>query len=142
MGKVDYMKHLATYVADCYQKKELLPSTTIECMEYTLKALLNEISKCVLYGAIFSFFHMLPDFLLAYAVFVTLRLFAGGIHCKTYWGCLIVSFIMITTCLLLPRAFPDSRVIMTGLSMISAICPLLWAPVTPSFRMIKKKATG
>ncbi len=133
------MKHLAKYVADCYREKNIMPSTTIDCMEYTMQALLNEISKCLLYGVLFAFFHLLPDYLFACSVFISLRWFAGGIHCKTYWGCFVVSLFMLGFCILMPRFFMGNLDVMIAVSTVSIICPLILSPVTPSFRIIKKK---
>ena len=133
------MKHLATVFADIYRKKHWLSEDTIDCMEYTLKSFLNEISKFLLYGLIFAGFHLLPDYIISYLVFVTLRLFTGGIHCKTYWKCFLLSFVFILICVLLPHFLVIRLWILIVIAGFSLILPILFAPVTPSFRMIKKK---
>ncbi len=131
------MKSVSEIIAMYYRNNQLLPSDTIDCMEYTLKALINELTKVLMYVVVFAFFGVLSNFLLAYVAFVTVRLFAGGIHCKTYWGCALVSFLMLGSCVGVGVVAPEQQQTIFVVSLISIVVPVLLAPVTPSFRVIK-----
>lgn len=131
------MKNPASFVADYYRKKELLSPQIIDCMEYTLKTFVNELSKFILYCFIFSFLQSLVNFLLGYIVFVTVRAFAGGIHCKTYWGCFFLSLLFIGGGIYWPQLIGGNKDVLSIIALVSCIFPLLLSPVTPSFRIIK-----
>ena len=130
------MKTPPVIIADYYRKHALLPDETIACMEYTLKAIYNELSKFVLYLAFFALMGLAKVYCIAYCVFVTLRMLAGGIHCKTYWGCFISSCFMISATIAAAYTFQNVFVIEIC-SLASIIFPIILAPVTPSFRVIK-----
>ena len=132
------MKHPATCIANYYRKNSLLDLQTIECMEYTVKAILNELSKVLIYSIIFGALQMLSLFFACYITFVSIRLFAGGIHCKSYWGCFLLSFLLIGGCIYWSQFAHTSLKILLILSLTSCMFPLLLSPVTPSFRIIKK----
>ncbi len=130
------MKTPPVIIADYYRKHALLPDQTIECMEYTLKAIYNELSKFVVYLAVFVLLGLTKVYLITYSVFVTLRIVAGGIHCKTYWGCFISSLFMISATIVAAHIVQKTFVLEI-LSLVSIVLPLILAPVTPSFRVIK-----
>lgn len=131
------MVHLATIIANYYRKHELLPDDTISCLEYTLKALLNELSKVLIYCCFFAFFKLLDAFLLSYLAFVSIRLFAGGVHCKTYWGCFFLSFLFMGGCVVSPLIFQIDHMVLCLTAIVSCVFPLLLSPMTPTFRVIK-----
>lgn len=133
------MTHPATGIADYYRKRNLLPSDTIDCLEYVLKSFFNEWSKVAIYCVIALLFGKLAVFLLCYITFVTIRLFAGGIHCKTYWGCFVLSFLFLGGCVIGSAFFSNNLSALYIITLISCIIPLLFSPVTPSFRVIKEK---
>lgn len=133
------MQHPATVISKYYRKNNIMPSQQIECMEYTITTLLNELSKFLMYMIFFGVVGYLQEYLFCYISFVSLRLFAGGIHCKTYWRCFFLTFIFIGGCVFFTVLFPVS---LAGLSItagISCVFPMLLSPVTPSFRMIKNE---
>ena len=132
------MKHLASCIANYYRKNDLLDPQTIECMEYTVKAFFNELSKVFIYSVIFGMSKTLSYFFVSYITFVSIRLFAGGIHCKTYWGCFLLSFLLIGGCIYWPQFVHTPLNVLLILSLVSCVFPLFLSPVTPTFRIIKK----
>ncbi len=130
---ISIVRIIATY----YRNNKLLPDTTIDCMEYTLTAFVNEISKVLMYAIAFGAFGLLLNFLLAYIVFVSVRLFAGGVHCKTYWGCAIISFLMLGSCVGIGFIGENLKNLLFVFSLMSVVFPAFLSPVTPSFRIIK-----
>lgn len=135
------MRGPAVHIADYYRKKELLDETTIQKMEYTLEAVYNELSKLVIFMLLFSLVGKFTVFLLCYIAFVSLRIFAGGIHCKTYWGCFSFSLISFLFFIYLPVISDVSIHILRAITFFSCILPALFSPVLPSFRGIKNSRT-
>lgn len=128
---------ISNSVANYYRKKELLPEQTIVCMEYAMQAFENELSKFVMFAIAFGVAGFWTEFLLTYVVLVSVRVFAGGIHCKTYWRCAFVSFIMLVFCIVMARLSVPYASWAFAIAMVSVAFPLLLAPMTPSFRIIK-----
>lgn len=129
------MKHPVTYIANIYRSRNWLPEETVQCMEYTLKALFNEWSKLAIYLLIFCCLRQAELFLLCYAVYVTVRLFAGGVHCRTYGRCFLVSFLFLGGCVVGAHVF----LVPVLVAVLSCGVALGLSPVTPSFRMISSK---
>lgn len=128
---------IAKMIANYYRKTKLLSEHTIECMEYAMLALENEISKLLMFALVFMMLGLLKQFLLSYTVFVSVRIFAGGIHCKTYWRCAVVSMVMFIVCVFGANLCSDFGKLLFVISLLSIVCPLVLSPMTPSFRIIK-----
>lgn len=135
------MRGPATCIADYYRKKELLDEETVQKMEYTLKAIYNELSKLLIFILLFSLVGKSINFLSCYIAFVSLRLFAGGIHCKTYWGCFSFSLISFLFFIFIPVCMNINIHVLRMISYILCVLPALFSPVLPSFRRIKKERT-
>ena len=128
---------ISKMIAKYYRKTELLSEHTIECMEYAMLAFENEISKLLMFALVFGVLGLLEQFLLSYIVFVSVRIFAGGIHCKTYWQCAFVSMIMFSVCVFIANLCSDFGKLLFVIALLSVVCPLVLSPMTPSFRIIK-----
>lgn len=135
------MRGPAACIADYYRKKELLDEETIQKMEYTLKAVYNELSKLLIFIILFSIAGRSVSFLLCYIAFVSLRIFAGGIHCKTYWGCFFFSLISFLFFIYIPILVVVNMHILRIITYFSCVLPALFSPVLPSFRGIKNSRT-
>lgn len=61
-------------------------------LKYIYLCFLHEGSKFVLMLLIFSITKMQQEYLLALVVLLSIRNFSGGIHLKTYFGCLVFTF--------------------------------------------------
>ncbi len=131
------MKNPIIIFGDYYRKNHLLDPDTIDCMEYTLRSFFNEISKAFIFGCIFAFLGLFIEFFLCCLSLISIRLFAGGIHCKTYWRCFFLSFFLINICVLFPIFFVFDLHILLILSIASIVLPFMLSPVTPTFRIIK-----
>ena len=132
------MKSPPTLIANYYRKHALLPDDTIDCMEYALQTIYNEVSKFLIYLVFFAILRLTNVYLITYLSFISLRIFAGGIHCKTYWGCFVSSFLMIAGTIACAHYCRNTPVL-TYVSLLSVVFPAILSPVTPSFRIIKNK---
>ncbi len=133
------MKHPACLIADFYRKQKIISQEDIDKMEYTLKTLFNEWSKFLSYLLVFMIVGEAIRYIICYLTFVSIRLFAGGIHCRSYWGCFFASFLFLSACVFLPDVFGDNYIVYLCLAFLSCLFPMLLSPVTPTFRVIQKQ---
>jgi accessory gene regulator B len=63
-------------------------------MEYGLVCFMNEITKFIPYYIIFWILSLEKYYLICILFFCPIRLFSGGYHAKTYWGCFFITFII------------------------------------------------
>lgn len=88
---------------------------------------------------IFLFLDKHIHFLWCYFAFVSLRLFSGGIHCNTYWSCFAVSLFSFLIFIFVPELINfNSKILFQSLAL-SVISPLVFSPVLPKVRKIKKR---
>lgn len=81
------MQAIVNRIGGYYRSHHLMPEEKIQCMEYTIHSILNEISKFVIYGCLFFLLGRWKVYWVVYLCFVSIRLFAGGVHCSTYLQC-------------------------------------------------------
>lgn len=70
-----------------------LTKTDLLKIDYTLQVVLGDLTKFTIILLLFIYLKQLPLFLLSFVVLNTIRPLAGGLHCKTFMGCLAVSTI-------------------------------------------------
>ena len=64
---------------------------------FFLKGLLSDFSKALIFFISFYFLGLHKEFLWGIFFLVLFRIFSGGIHCRTYWGCLFLSFVIFSS---------------------------------------------
>ena len=85
---------LTDKIIDYFKKNNIeLSRTDLMKMKYALQVILGDFLKFVILFVIFLCFKKLDLFLLSLAVLITLRPFAGGIHCKTSISCLAITLL-------------------------------------------------
>jgi accessory gene regulator B len=62
-------------------------------MEYGLLCLFDEVTKIIPYYIIFYLFSLQHYYVVVFMFFCPIRLFSGGYHSKTYWGCFFISLV-------------------------------------------------
>jgi len=95
---------------------------------FLAKTLLSEISKLIIMG--FLFYDCLDIYLIASITLLLLRTSTGGLHCKTYLSCLIVSCLYMLVCIRLLPLIPLSRFTTIILLFICLIINYSIGPVT------------
>ncbi|QGU94931.1 accessory regulator AgrB [Clostridium bovifaecis] len=96
------MEKIASKLTDSiYKNNPALTDLELKKIKFGLECFLSEISKILIYFTIFRIFSLTKYFLLALFPFMTLRAAAGGYHEKTYLKCLINSFILMFTIVLI-----------------------------------------
>lgn len=126
-------------IGDHYRTKHHFSDDKVQRIEYTLETIWNELSKVLIYSLFFFLTGNWKTFSLVYICLVSIRLFAGGIHCISYISCLIVSFVYLCICVFLPYIIRISLNVLFLLSGLSIIFALFFAPVLPKVRSLKTR---
>lgn len=101
----------------------------LKTRRYGLEALLGELSKALIYLLVFAFFSLGGYFLLSTLIFCTIRLATGGYHAKSYFRCLIATFIIFAAILFAGQYFEPSILEKSIMLALSLIITVLFAPV-------------
>jgi accessory gene regulator B len=111
-------------------------------IQYSLQVVLGDLTKFIIIFLIFLGLNEVPLFLLSFVILISTRPLCGGIHCKTFNSCLIVSityFIIILLFSNLSGKFNINFYIV--FFIISFIITATYAPCKNEKRPIKNKAT-
>lgn len=100
---------------------------------YALELLRNEGIKTILYFIFFAVIGNLPEFLLCMGMSCTVRAFAGGIHMKTNVSCFLMSFVMLSSEIILLPKLPVPQICYTVALWICVVLICFLSPV-PSYK--------
>ena len=114
------------------QKKYDFTDYQIAQLKYTLTVLFSEISKFVIMA--FLFRNHIAMYLYAALLLGALRISTGGLHAKTYWGCLLMSFLFFCVSIYLLPQIEISKIWMVGLIIGCAAVIALVGPVESIYR--------
>ncbi len=71
--------------------------------------------------------------------FCPIRLFSGGYHAKTYWGCFFISFIIFLGMIIMGKYISFNSIISITSLIISFILVCIFSPVDDINKRIKSK---
>jgi accessory gene regulator B len=108
-------------------------------MEYGLTCLLDEFTKLIPYFIIFWFFSLQKYYIVSLMFFCPIRLFAGGYHSKTYWGCFFISFLVFSSIIIAGKYISFNTIILMSLIFVSFILICIYSPVDNINKRIKSK---
>lgn len=97
-------------------------------LEYLGKTFLSEFSKLLIMG--FFFRKQLSVYLFAVVVMVLLRTATGGIHCRKYISCFLVTFSYLFLALTVLPVIPINKVFQLILLFLCMLCNYYIGPVT------------
>lgn len=63
--------------------------------KYAVQCLLMEGSKMIIFFLVFGYLGFIKEYIVALLIMMTLRCNGGGLHCRHYISCLIVSFLVL-----------------------------------------------
>ncbi|GEP67051.1 hypothetical protein CBE01nite_48190 [Clostridium beijerinckii] len=137
------IKYLSTNISlyfqennSCLSKKDVLK------IQYTLEAILSDLSKFIIIFLVFLFIKEIPLFLFSFIILNSTRPLLGGIHCKTYYGCLTCSILYFMIILLFTRLFPELNTnFYIVFFILSLAITFIFAPCPNEKRPVKNKAT-
>jgi len=111
-------------------------------IQYTLQVILGDLTKFVIIFLIFLLLKEIPLFLLSFIILNSTRPLLGGIHCKTFNSCLIVSLMYFIIILLFSSLSIKLNInFYIIFFIISFIITAAYAPCKNEKRPIKNKAT-
>jgi accessory gene regulator B len=111
-------------------------------IQYTLEVILGDLTKIIIIFLIFLTLKQVPLFLLSFIILISTRPLGGGIHCKTFTSCLLVSIAYFITVFLFSTLSPKFNTIFYMVFfIISFIITAAYAPCKNEKRPIKNKAT-
>lgn len=87
------MKKLAVQLTNYLIDKDMAEESTRDIYEYGLQTAAETVLSFVISILIALSMNMLIDGLFFFLIFIPLRTYAGGLHLKRYWSCLLLSCI-------------------------------------------------
>lgn len=111
--------------------------TQLKKMEYGLICFSNEITKLIPYFIIFYLFGLHIYYLVALLFFCLMRVFTGGYHAKTYWGCFIVSLVIFGIIIIIGKNVMLNITAIIVILIISFILVVIFSPVDNINKRIK-----
>ena len=106
----------------------------IAMLKYVLLTLLSEGSKLILLFLVALYTGYTTDFIIVTVTLLPLRITSGGLHFKHYWSCFLMSFIFITTCVLLPQICYPNKWIAEFFMLICLLLHYFIGPVASCYR--------
>lgn len=82
------------------------PEYEKELQKYAILCLISEGSKILIFFLIFGYLGLLKEYAVALLVMMTLRCNGGGLHCKHYFSCLLLSFLVLASSILMGLYMP------------------------------------
>ncbi|WP_123053551.1 accessory gene regulator B family protein [Clostridium sp. JN-1] len=108
-------------------------------MEYGLICTFDEVTKLVPYFIIFWILSLQNYYAVALIFFCPIRLFSGGYHAKTYWGCFFMSFFVFCIIVFIGKYLIISHTILLLLLAASFILICIFSPVDNINKKIKSE---
>lgn len=97
-------------------------------LQYTWKTFGSELSKLLIMGLLFR--HDFGKFVFSVTIMLLLRTATGGLHCKRYITCFLVTFTYMFLSLLVLPMIPINKVFQLILLFICMLCNYYIGPVT------------
>ncbi|AKA69361.1 accessory gene regulator B family protein [Clostridium scatologenes] len=106
-------------------------------MEYGLVCIFSEITKIIPYFIIFYLFSLEKYYIIIIIFFCPIRIFSGGYHAKTYWGCFFITFAIFALIITITKYIAFNVIILILLLVISFIFICIFSPVDNINKRIK-----
>lgn len=117
-----------------------LTNTDLLKINYVINVILNDILKLLIVGIIFTILDKTSLFILSLNILISLRLFIGGIHCKTSMSCLLVTILHFFITTIISQILININIIICIIFfIISIVLILIYAPCPNKKRPLKNK---
>lgn len=125
---------LLTFIMKYLNVKDKKTEQQIQMIEYAVTCILNEIEKFLLLGFFFLCMGDVKAFLVCFFSLASLRIFMGGSHRKTIFGCFMQSFLSFGIIILLSKGVELENWMHYLIFIVSIICIWKYAPIIPPQR--------
>lgn len=119
---------------DLDQDEELQVQYITAIKKYLLQCLLMEGSKIILFTIIFACLDMTVQYITALLVLMMVRCNGGGLHCKRYLSCFLLSLFVLATCVFFGIHLPIYKFLALPALVICSLLGYLSAPIVSSNR--------
>ncbi|WP_160688675.1 accessory gene regulator B family protein [Clostridium sp. C2-6-12] len=135
------IKSLSTFITQCLERNNnSLTGKDILKIQYTLEVILGDLTKFIILLLIFLSLNEIPLFLLCFTLLISTRPVGGGIHCKTFYSCLIFTILYFIVILLFSNLSPKLNInFYIIFFIISFGVTLFFAPCRNEKRPVKNK---
>ncbi|MBS4540136.1 accessory gene regulator B family protein [Clostridium sp. D2Q-11] len=123
------IKRVSLYLTNQITADKEYTSLEVIKIKYGLECILSELSKFILYLAVFSFLNLTKEFIVATLFFSILRIFTGGFHQKTYFGCLLTSFVILLLIIKIPYIINIEYISKLTLIFLAYTLIIIFAPM-------------
>ncbi|MCM1134239.1 MAG: accessory gene regulator B family protein [Clostridium sp.] len=106
-------------------------------LQFFGKTIASELSKLLIMGFVFK--DRLGLYLFAMAIMLPLRIAVGGLHCKTYFSCFLVTFSYTFLSLMVLPSIPVNKLCQMILLFICMLCNYYIGPVTSTVHVALSK---
>ncbi|AGK97360.1 hypothetical protein Clopa_2499 [Clostridium pasteurianum BC1] len=132
-------KLINSFVTKISESNPEFSDLDLKKMEYGLICAFDEITKLVPYFIVFWIFSLQKYYIVALIFFCPIRLFSGGYHAKTYWGCFFISLIEFFMIIICGKYIMINNAIIIILLVISFIFICIFSPVDNINKRIKSE---
>lgn len=123
-----------THTSYLEYEEELETQYKAAMKNYYLQCLLMEGSKIILFLLIFAYLHTTVPYIMALLVLILVRCNGGGLHCKHYISCFLLSFFILAGCIYCGIYLPLSKFITIFILAVCSVIGYLIVPITSSNR--------
>lgn len=116
------------------EKTRIFSDYDIRRARYFYTCLLYELSKFFILGLFFHHLGLFPEYLFSILFICPIRILSGGLHFRSYWGCLLFSFLYFSTSIILLRNYQPSRPVILLTLLLFILINLLIGPITSDQR--------
>ncbi|MBU3146385.1 accessory gene regulator B family protein [Clostridium sp. CF012] len=106
-------------------------------MEYGLLCLFDEVTKIIPYYIMFCLFSLQQYYIVVFMFFCPIRLFSGGYHAKTYWGCFFISLVNYWIMIIVGKYITINAIISIIVLTGSVLLVYIFSPVDNINKRIK-----
>ncbi len=106
---------------------------------FYLKGTLSDLSKALIFFILFFLLGFHREFAWGLFFFVSFRVYSGGIHCKTYFLCLVLSLLLLSSGIFLGSLLFLPKPVSTCCSMLCGIITCILSPIQAPTRPTPSK---
>ena len=112
----------------------------LEQIQYALHTILNEVFKIIILIILFSVIGNLNYLLFSMLILLSIRIFSGGLHAKTLWGCLMWTTLFFTLTSIIAPVMPKLNLwTYYILSLLNLVVIVIHSPYPNPKRPVKRK---
>ena len=114
--------------------EEFDPEYEAALRKYVWQCLFMEGSKIIMFFAIFGYLGLVKEYAVSLLALMMLRCYSGGIHCKHYLSCFMVSLLVLAGNVYMGIHYPISRLYSIAILLVCAVMGYWLSPIVSENR--------